>query len=266
MGDMDQDGENAADPAGLVVPSSANTKGAWTELIASAPHYTPGFWLHSLAHPGSVPADNLEYVLMDIGIGASGSEQVVLPNLGWWPNDSFATAAEMIYVPLAIGPGDRVSARFQTAEPSPRELWIYLHLASGLPTMPGGFSRAVTYGADETTSLGSAAQPFRAATDRVWFELATLIEPAKVAIIGYQGPPERVRFQWQLGIGVAGSEIPVGIRVHAKGESSRDDVAPSLWGPFAVDWPTGTRLAMKGAVHSNTFDGVNQHFTLTTFR
>jgi hypothetical protein len=60
--------------------ATANTKGSWVELTASLDHDTTGGIIITLGSIESSTTSEGSY-LVDIGIGGSGSEEVVLSNL-----------------------------------------------------------------------------------------------------------------------------------------------------------------------------------------
>lgn len=99
----------AVDPGG-----SANTKGSWAQLTASTPVDVAALFA-VIGFNNHVARATTDQHLLDIGIGAGGSEFVLVPNLfyGWsttWdgPNDVF-------FQPFAasIPSGTRVAARAQ---------------------------------------------------------------------------------------------------------------------------------------------------------
>lgn len=100
------------DPGGSV----SNTKGSWTQLTASTPEDLAAlFGVVGFAGDTSRAATTSVGFALDIGIGASGAESVVLPDFffGWsagWdgPNDVFLQPFS-----AAIPSGSRVAARGQ---------------------------------------------------------------------------------------------------------------------------------------------------------
>ncbi len=103
----------------------ANTKGAWTQIVASTPHDLIGFFLgfDCLQFVGggtSVAAPQL----VDIGLGAAGSEVVILPdvfvfsnpeNFAWEVSPSFSG-----FVNMPIKAGTRIAARSQSSNTADR--------------------------------------------------------------------------------------------------------------------------------------------------
>lgn len=100
-------GLTALDPGG-----TANTKGAWVQLTASTTGLTR--WIAiGVGHDALAVAANQGWHV-DIGIGASGSEQVLIPNLPFSINaTSDVTLVPVLALPVHIPAGTRLAARCQ---------------------------------------------------------------------------------------------------------------------------------------------------------
>jgi hypothetical protein len=107
---------NTATSAGTVVtlPGATNTKGAWTEMIAATAEPYQALMV-GVQGGSDVTASNAS-ILLDIGIGASGSETTVIPNIV-----VITTTAELVTVPdsgawlVNVPVGSRISARYQAS-------------------------------------------------------------------------------------------------------------------------------------------------------
>jgi hypothetical protein len=92
----------------VTASATAHTKGAWVQLVASTVQDHGAL----VIQPDDifVSATNTS-TLMDIGVGAAGSEQVVLSNvnMGAWAKGT------MFQAPLFIPEGSRVAVRIQSA-------------------------------------------------------------------------------------------------------------------------------------------------------
>jgi len=95
----------------ITASASTNTKGSWTELIASTTYDSFGFWLKFTA---SFTAATIEDILADIGIGAAASEVVLMPNLMVGARADTQNFGGLIFIPLFIPKGTRVAARCQS--------------------------------------------------------------------------------------------------------------------------------------------------------
>lgn len=98
----------------LTDPGAANVKGAWTGLIPSLPFAGKRALILATPSGSGMNADTKS--LVDIGIGALGSEVVAIPNI-WVYGRSFSAVARQgwISMPVNWARGSRISARFQSA-------------------------------------------------------------------------------------------------------------------------------------------------------
>lgn len=93
----------AVDPGG-----TANTKGAWVELVASTSETYKGLYLKSGFNNGNTNSDNL----VDIAVGGAGSEEVIAQNL-YVEGFSSENVPSALTVDVTIPEGSRVSMRAQ---------------------------------------------------------------------------------------------------------------------------------------------------------
>jgi hypothetical protein len=99
----------------LSVPGGANTKGAWTQLVASTTEPYAGLFIG--VQGGADNVQPIANALVDIGVGASGSEVVVVPNVAAF---SPTTSEQIVVVDngpwyLDIPAGSRIAARYATS-------------------------------------------------------------------------------------------------------------------------------------------------------
>lgn len=96
---------------GLTVPGSLNTKGAWTEIVASTSVAVSQLALYAqCAGNNTMPSGSL---LIDIGVGASGSESVVIPDLAYATSTSeWLLARGPQAYGVDIPAGSRIAARY----------------------------------------------------------------------------------------------------------------------------------------------------------
>jgi len=95
--------------SGVTVQSGypAHTKGAWVELIASTSKKAIG-----IAASFSCIENPYRY-LADVGIGAAGSETVLIPNIYLNIVGITCVGTTMIFLPCSLPAGTRLSMRFQ---------------------------------------------------------------------------------------------------------------------------------------------------------
>lgn len=99
----------------LSAPSSANTKGPYTQIVAST---SESFRALAISLGGGTSFDKT-HVALDLAIGPSGSEVVIVSNLFFWMNfGSLGGRVEMWpfttpILPISIPAGTRIAARHQ---------------------------------------------------------------------------------------------------------------------------------------------------------
>jgi hypothetical protein len=140
--------------AGTTVTASAttHTKGAWTQLIANTGARSLGIMVTLDNTAASNTATSL---LVDIGIGASGSEQVLIPNLaaGYILPQATGTNLRTYYFPVFIPAGSRIAARSQGTIASDT---VAVSLQLFQRPVGAGFvgTRVTAYGVNLATSRG----------------------------------------------------------------------------------------------------------------
>lgn len=109
----DSIGFDSANGIGTAITSSVstNTKGSYTQLVAS----TAKDYCGLLLVPDTNQSGTATALLLDIAIGAGGSEQVIVPN---FYQSSFNDKVATSFVPINIPSGTRISARCQSATAS----------------------------------------------------------------------------------------------------------------------------------------------------
>lgn len=127
---------------------SANVKGAWSTVISSLGFDASGFTVFFQNSTGSPWTG-----LVDIGIGAAGSEVVLVPDLLVRPliNDCLT---EIFYCPLAIPTGVRVAARYQNSLTSGALSGEIVPFGGGF-TNPRPFNTCLAYGVNTSNSQGT---------------------------------------------------------------------------------------------------------------
>jgi len=110
-------GANTAGSGGTSIDpgASANTKGAWTEIVAATTVPCFGFFvgIGNQVNAGRTTGGN--WWLMDVGIGAAGNEIAILPNFCL----AVSVAGERVrpiwtpFIPLSLPIGTRITIRAQ---------------------------------------------------------------------------------------------------------------------------------------------------------
>lgn len=230
-----------ADSRGTQVTSSgtANTKGSWTQLAASTP-----FAAHLIVLHWTIESDT-PAVLLDIGVGASGSEQIIVPDLYFQPRqDSFST---LVAMPVGIPAGARVAVR--TAASSTSVLSdVALELIAGGSALMSPLRQVTAYGANSATSGGVLTDAGGTANVKgAWAQVTASTTSAHKGLL--------------IAISINGSAGGTGTRldVAVGGSGSEQIIIPdfqvnSTWGGarqpnhsimYPVDIPAGSRLAIR---------------------
>jgi hypothetical protein len=231
--------------AGTVTANTAaHTKGAWQQLIASTS--AQGSWLHVACTSFNTLATDTAS-LVDIAIGASGSEVPIVSNVavGGASNTYFT-------FPVQIPSGSRVSARIQSVVTGGKTggVTVYVVDAGDYALSPTsvdviGTDTATSKGTDFTGSSGtwveataSTAQRYRAVS------IVTSLHDADVATINNTVA--------DVGVGAAGSEVAFGnLRFSTNANELIAVSQPNPIDPHGRDIPAGSRLAVRHAITAN---------------
>jgi hypothetical protein len=229
--------------------STSSTKGSWAQLIASTSF--DASLVYVVVH-GYRSAAALSDLSVDIGIGASGSEQVLIADLlagGAALTGSGDTGPREWFFPLYIPAGSRLSARAAGDRTSTAlRVAIWLYGGNSLPAFPIG-TKVVTYGMG-TVPDGTAVTPGNA-VEGSWTQITASTSENHFALIpSFQVNNDTTQtngvLNIDIGIGGAGSEVQVGswFAINNVNESM-GSMFPPL--PAFVHVPAGTRLAMRAS-------------------
>ena len=148
--------------------STANTPGAWVEVLASTPMETN--WVQILSISGTLLSNNSSAMLMDIGIGPSGSETVVVESL----QAGFRGTGRNLLadLPCPVPAGSRVAMRIagESTRTSHVSTWDVLLGVSDIPVVP-----PITIGANVATSTGTVLDNPTLGVKGAWVELSAAV-------------------------------------------------------------------------------------------
>lgn len=98
--------------AAMVTTTAQDTKTAWVEITPSTDFAYEGFWFYGITDnpPGGTDAAR---TLIDIAVGAGGSEQIIMKNLYWGTGSANVNQCIELFVPLRVPSGSRLSVRMQ---------------------------------------------------------------------------------------------------------------------------------------------------------
>lgn len=243
--------------ATITASGSAHTKGSYTE-IAPATGFD-GVLEYLLVAPGSALG------LMDLAIGAAGSEQIVVANImrqGVLSGGFIAPQTVPIPLGLALPAGTRLSARCQAATGSQTQ-FVAAYMASAFPDRPR-FKRSETLGVNTGTSRGTSIDPGGVAhTKGAYVELAsaTAFDHCRWLVLwGNQAnaTPSACTWMLDLAIGAAAAEQIVAPDLYITTTTTAAiTLGPSAAWVLDVAIPTGSRVAARAA-GSNVTDATDR--------
>jgi hypothetical protein len=230
----------------LTASATAHTKGSWSQIIASTSNV--GTLLRFFVSGVNVStADSA--TLLDIGVGASGSETVIVPNLAIG-----GSAGSFYSIPVEIPSGSRIAARVQgvrssqTATISARQFFVFnagdtASLGTTVDVL--GTDTATSTGTAMSGSSGTWVEIEDSTTkDYIGFAIAPSVSDTDTASQGDA--------TYEIGVGAAGSEVAFGYIHFAFGATENFSLAadrsPNL---FGREVPTGSRLAIRHNIAAN---------------
>jgi hypothetical protein len=227
--------------------ASANTKGVWVEAIAAT--LIRG---SLIIQPGRSGVGDL---LADIAVGAAGSEQTILSNLLFsTPTVNSFRQMWTLFLPIDIPIGSRLAIRSQaTTAASTATLPLYI-VAGGFGVCPS-LSKIDTYGADEADSGGTSIDPGGTVnTKGAYSELSASCNAMKMMFlaIGSKLNATYLTSGWlvDIAVGAAESEQIIFPDIYL-GSCSSINIFPRYIGPFPVNIPAGTRIAIRAQCATN---------------
>ena len=240
-------GADTATSEGTKVTASvtANTKGAWAELTASTGFDLQGFLVSFSAEPQTGQPN----LLLDIGVGGGGSEEIIFEDLLLCPSSNYdSDFSKFVYAPVRIGAGIRVAARCQGTVGS-EVINISLNAVPSAFTsmMPG--SNVIAFGANTADSGGISVDPGGTAnTKGAWTEIdastSDNIKGIWITQATVNNTANRVqRCMYDVAIGGSGSEEIIAENLIYIG--SQQETVFSMPVFFPIDVPSGSRLAIR---------------------
>jgi len=234
----------------LTASATAHTKGSWAQLIASTSAECTALGINI----GNVAVSNADTaMLVDIGVGAAGSEVVRVENIAVGGATLLARGSGGLFfmLPLRIAAGSRIAARCQSVRTSGTGV---IHCAP----MAMGASHVVptavdVLGASTADSRGTAMS----GASGTWVEItgstardysAVLVIPS---IIGTTITTARA-VRYTIGIGAAGAEVAIGSTLADYTTLERvQTYGASPYLPMSYRIPAGSRIAVQHDIAAN---------------
>lgn len=235
-------------PANCVTTASGGVKGDWAELIDSTP-FDAGDLIIEIGTNGA------SRYQVDIGIGASGAESVLIADLACQTGASLGRS-DTYRFRIPVPAGSRLSAR--AADSSGVLAPVYVKITFITPTaLNGQFAGAVaTYGAF-SGSRGVNVDPGAVAnTPSAWVEITAATVRAHqsltvAATVGDFVLSGNAAWLVDIGIGGAGSEVVL-IPSIFLGASASADISLGAVQAFDLNVPAGVRLSARAQCSSIT--------------
>jgi len=235
-----------------MAPTVANTKTGWYELHSSLPEDASYFiW-------GNSYRQYYRY-LVDIGIGAIGSEEVIAENImcGQHENSYGYHVPEYFHIPIPVKAGTRISSRCQVSSVS-----ASANMGSNLMWgVAGGFddaskyvgiSKCITLGAVTGSTNGTSVDPGGVAnTYGSWVQFTSGLDYNLRGLSFRVGPYDTdigVSANWlmQIGIGGSGVEEPIVDYFYVRqAASSKRHAENNIIPMFPFQIPASTRIAVR---------------------
>lgn len=227
------------------VTTGNNVKGDWTQVLAATISDTIGM-IVVIAGTG-----NVSQYLIDIGIGAEGSESVVVSNI---PISAVHYRYHAcFFIPIRIPSGSRIAAR---GAGNVAATTVNINL---VPIYGVGASQAFTvfdtYGADTSDSGGTSVDPGGTASQwGSWTIIGTSlgVRQLLIGITGYDSARANATWLLELGIGAPGSEVAIMSYIYLGTYTTSDIVTPNFIGFFPIEIPAGSVISARLYCSINT--------------
>lgn len=217
--------------------ASATTKGAWTQQFASLSSTIGWLYLSVLTNSTTVSPG----VLVDVGVGAAGAEQVVVSNLAVG-----GIGGLFLAIPLRVNAGSRLSLRC-SADRTSTAFNIFAIATHRFPDAESQMPTAVdVLGTSAATNTGTALS----GASGTWCEIVagTQRDYQCIALIpSLTGQPSGQQHALELGYGASNSPLVVGsIRIGTLATQwSINNFFPQFPAVVGPAVPAGTRLAVR---------------------
>lgn len=152
---------------------SANTKGSWTQLVAAANVTGPVIGI-SVSIANNLTSATAVRSFLDIGVGGSGSEQVLISNLAFIgpSNAPNQPGPAEFFIPVRIPTGTRISARHASTSTS-KAANVMITVYFGNWADHRTFAGAECINADTSTTSMTAATAGSSGSYGSWFNVGS---------------------------------------------------------------------------------------------
>ena len=233
--------------AGTSVTSGAGANtfsSSFTELCSSLDVDAQGFWL-SIHNSGG-------YIFqVRLFAGAAAAETEICTVVAGCPS----AHAGVIYVPIAVPAGTRISAKVADdgGSSATRLIITPCRSAGCVPLVSTGWVVGLTSGAPVDVDCGATAN-----TKSSWVQITSSSHATRDAkgfsvALCWDGSCDTSNNQlWDIAIGGSGSEQVIVANLNASQEGYRAQLEPKISGPFWTPIPAGSRLAARAQSSTNS--------------
>lgn len=254
LGNATDVGAVTASARGIAIPgpSSTFTKGTWVQVTASTA--TDCDWVLIYIETQNSAGANL---CTDIGIGGSGSEIVIIPNL---LVSSYAAQGIRWLLPVSIPAGTRIAARIASSATND-QINMGLMTLSDTSLSMGVASAVDTYGVNTSTNLGVAIDAGGTAnTKGAYVQITSSVTNDLAGFIlvfdtqnASTGNTAVITWLVDIAIGASGSEVVIMPNLFIVGTYSSG--FSTLYAPgipyLPIQIPAGTRVAARAECSVN---------------
>ena len=249
-------GVDTSTSSGTAVTSGNGVKGSWTEIIASTSSNSTFLILEFNESLAGVLRD----FLIDIGVGAAASEQVLVADIQQQSKSDFNNG-QFFYIPVQLASGTRLSIRTQTNSAATDARFI-IYLFSGTFQSSSGYAKTTAYGLSGED--GTAVDPGGTAnTKGSWTEITAStserINEMTILVSGNtNGAQANGTALYDVAIGGSGSEVIILENLYAA--SSSFEVSKASIN-IKQKIPAGTRIAIR--MQSTITDATDRVFSFS---
>lgn len=255
-------GSAPASAHGIAVqPSStANTAGAWAELIP-ATTYDSSWLLVTIQDPGTATA--LNTVCINLSIGSTGNEasSIIINNLVCQRDSTASVAGQgaTYLLPTQIKAGTRISANGQSSGSGATALFVSVTPIAGALACISGGNAIDTYGFSASATKGTAIDPGASGgTKGAYSEIVSSSSYDMAGfVLGFDSATNSgsTALTWtvDVSVGTTGNEIVVlpDFQIYGRGASTTyKAIYPSSSPFFPIQIPAGSRIAARAQCNS----------------
>jgi hypothetical protein len=238
-------GQNLATSLWTTVTASATTNavGSWIQLF-TATSFPVDILRLFLGQTGLATSASNTQTLVDIGIGASGSEVAIVNSVTIGGNLPFAS----LQIPIAIEANTRISVRTRSAVAS-KACTMGMFIYGGGTGLESGY-KATTYGAVTASSRGTVlTAPTATNTEAAWTQITASTTAFMRWLVVGLGMPNTTLVTasdglLDIGVGAAGSEVAAITDIPYR-TTATEDINTAYPLTFPVTIPSGSRLVAR---------------------